>query len=392
MKAYKYLLIGGGMTADAAVHGIREVDPNGKIGLFSLEPDPPYDRPPLTKDLWKGKPIDKIWRVTQGPGVDLYLNRAIKFIDPQKKQITDGPGEIFGYEKLLLATGGTPRRLPFGENDIIYYRTVADYRHLKELSKTFKRFAVMGGGFIGSEIAAGLAMNGREVVMLFPDQAIGARVYPPEISDYLNDFFRQKGVEVLVGETATGLEKRGNQVAITTGSKREIVVDKVIAGIGITPNIDLAKTIDLTITNGIAVDEYLQTSHPDIYAAGDVAEFYDASLGKRRRVEHADNARVMGKMAGRNMAGAHESYSHLPFFYSDLFELGYEAVGDLDSRLETYTDWIDPYRKGVIYYLEGIRVRGVLLWNVWDQVDHARKLIAQSGPFQPSDLKGRLPA
>ena len=140
------------------------------------------------------------------------------------------------------------------------------------------------------------------------------------------------------------------------------------------------------------MDEFLRTRYPDIYAAGDVAAFHSPLLGKRIRVEHEDNANSMGRAAGRNMAGMNEPYHHLPSFYSDLFELGYEAVGEVDSRLETFADWKRPNEEGVVYYLANGRVRGVLLWNVWEQVKAARELIAEPGPFAPKDLKGRLPA
>jgi len=135
----------------------------------------------------------------------------------------------------------------------------------------------------------------------------------------------------------------------------------------------------------------LRTSHPDIYAAGDVANFHNPLLTQRLRVEHEDNANTMGRLAGQAMAGRSVNYDHLPFFYSDLFDLGYEAVGETDSRLETVADWKEPLHEGVIYYLTEGRVRGVLLWNVWEQVDAARRLIAEPGPFNAHDLKGRLP-
>jgi NADPH-dependent 2,4-dienoyl-CoA reductase/sulfur reductase-like enzyme len=163
-----------------------------------------------------------------------------------------------------------------------------------------------------------------------------------------------------------------------------------LAGAGIEPNVDLARKAGLAVENGIVVDELLRTSHPDIYAAGDVASFHNPALGKRIRVEHEDNANTMGKAAGRNMAGSAEPYRHLPFFYSDLFEFGYEAVGELDSRLETFADWKQPNKEGVVYYLREGRVRGVLLWNVWGKVDAARELIASPGPFSADSLKGRL--
>jgi NADPH-dependent 2,4-dienoyl-CoA reductase/sulfur reductase-like enzyme len=152
----------------------------------------------------------------------------------------------------------------------------------------------------------------------------------------------------------------------------------------------LAKQAGLELGNGIVVDEFLRTSHRDIYSAGDVAAFYNPAMDRRLRVEHEDNANTMGRLAGRNMAGEAESYHHLPYFYSDLFELGYEAVGDLDSRLETVADWEEPYHKGVVYYLQQGRVRGILLWNVWGQVDAARDMIASHRQFQPEDLKGLL--
>src|SRR5439155_9741340 len=140
----------------------------------------------------------------------------------------------------------------------------------------------------------------------------------------------------------------------------------------------------------ILVDRFLQTSRPNVYAAGDVASFENPALGMRLRVEHEDNAKTIGRVAGRNMAGAPTAYDHLPFFYSDLFDLGYEAVGLIDSRLETFADWQKPNEEGVIYYLRDGRVRGVLLWNVWEQVDAARALIAEPGPFSAANLKGRI--
>lgn len=391
VQNYKYLIIGGGMTADSAVSGIREVDPGGSIGIISMEADKPYDRPPLTKALWKDKPLESIWRKTETKNVGFHLGRKVESIDIQRKTARDDQQKVYTFEKLLLATGGRPRRLPFGDGGIIYYRTLEDYRRLRSLTEKYKRFAVIGGGFIGSEIAAALAMNQKEVVLIFPGNAIGDRVFPRDLAEFLNRYYREKGVEVLNGETVKGLARGGDGFVLQNASGREITAAAVLAGIGIEPNVDLAQAAGLKVENGIVVNEFLQTTNPDIYSAGDAAAFYNPVLGKQIRVEHEDNANTMGHLAGRNMAGKPEPYRHLPSFYSDMFDLGYEAVGTLDARLETVADWKTPFREGVVYYLEGGRVRGVLLWNVWNQVDAARKLINEPGPFRANDLKGRLP-
>jgi len=393
MTHYRYLIVGGGMTAAAAISGIRQADPEGSIGLVSRESHPPYNRPPLSKGLWKGKPIEKIFRETNQPGVELHLERTATSLDPVAKTVIDDRGASYTYDKLLLATGGTPRRLPFGEGELIYYRTLDDYYRLREQVDGRRRFAVIGGGFIGSEIAAALAGANQDVVMVFPDDGIGGAIFPADLSQFLNDYYRGKGVDVRPGEKIAWIERRDHQLVLQNQEEEEIAAEAIVAGIGILPNTELAQSAGLAVDNGIIVDEYLRASLPDIYAAGDAANFFNPLLGKRLRVEHEDNANTMGKLAGLNMASSQpQPYHHLPFFYSDLFDLGYEAVGELSSKLETFADWQEKYQKGVIYYLDQGRVRGVLLWNVWDQVDAARKLIAEPGPFSPENLKGRLPA
>jgi NADPH-dependent 2,4-dienoyl-CoA reductase/sulfur reductase-like enzyme len=246
---YTYLIIGGGMTADAAVRGIRQVDPGGSIALIGAEPDPPYKRPHLSKELWRGKPLEKLWCRTESQGVELYLGRTAKVLESQNKKVIDDRGAVYTFDRLLLAIGGMPRRFPFdtAENQIIYFRTLEDYRRLSEKGN---RFAVIGGGFIGSEIAAALAMNGKEVVMVLRREGIGAHMFPHDLAMFLSDFYRQKGVEVLTGETPISVERRGEQLALVTqgiriSSKREILVDGIVAGLGIQPNVELAQAAGL---------------------------------------------------------------------------------------------------------------------------------------------------
>lgn len=387
---YTYLLIGGGMTADAAVHGIRQLDTEGSIGLISAEAHPPYNRPPLSKKLWQGKPLDSIWRGTENQNVELHLQRRALNLNVRSRQIVDDQGATYTFEKLLLAMGGTPRRLPHDSEGVIYFRTLADYQHLRTRVERGGRFAVIGGGFIGAEIAAALAMNEQEVVLIFPDTGIGSRMFPADLAHFLNDYYRQKGVKVLASKRICAIEKLNGQYRLHTAAGQVITADHIVAGLGIQPSTALAEQAGLVVDNGIHVDEFLRTSVPTIYAAGDVANFYNPSLNTRLRVEHEDNAQTMGEMAGRSMAGDAVVYHYLPFFYSDLFDLGYEAVGILDARLETVADWQEPYQKGVIYYLQDRCVRGVLLWNVWDQVEAARGLIAAGQTATTEALTGRI--
>lgn len=390
MPDYHFLIIGGGIAADAAVKSIRAVNTSDTIGVISNEQHPPYNRPLLSKGLWKGEPLEKIWRETEKQNVEIHLSRAILAINTNDHCVIDDTGIKYSYKKLLIATGGTVRKLPYAVEGIIYFRTLDDYQHLRTLTKSGKNFAVIGGGFIGSEIAAALRMDTKSVTMIFPEDGIGARVYPPSLSRFLNSFYQSKGVEVLAGDSVVNIEKHDAKFMIQTKNNRELIVDGVIAGIGITPNVSLAQDAGLKIENGIIVNQFLETSGADIYSAGDVANFYNPSLKKRIRIEHEDNSLAMGDVAGKNMAGIPTPYHYLPFFYSDLFELGFEAVGEIDSRHTIIEDWKEEFREGILYYLNENRVRGVLLWNVWGKTDDARTLIAEDRPYTAGNIIGKL--
>ena len=377
MPTYRYLIAGGGLTADGACKGIRDLDRDGSIGVVGAEPHPPYLRPPLSKDLWRGDPEDKIWRGTADLGVELHLSRTVVSLDLSKHEATDSEGEAYSYEHLLLATGGTPRRLPFGGDDVIYYRTLDDYRRLRTFADARARCVVIGGGFIGSEIAAALAMNECPVTIVFPDPGVCSRIFPADLSAFVTDYYREKGVEVLAGGSVTGIERDGDHVHVKTGEGQTLEADVVVAGLGIQPNTELAAAAGLPVDDGVPVDEFGRVDRrDDVFAAGDVARFPEAGLDELVRVEHEDHAKSQGRAVGKNMAGAEQPYDRLPFFYSDLFDLGYEAVGDIDARRETLAEWRTPNRKGLIYYVDGDRrPRGVLLWNLFDHVDDARELI-----------------
>jgi 3-phenylpropionate/trans-cinnamate dioxygenase ferredoxin reductase component len=390
MPDYQFLIVGGGMTADAAVKGIRQIKSSESIGIISNDPHMPYNRPPLTKGLWKGEPFESIERRTPTENVEIHLSRTAVSLDPQRRTVKDDQGATYSYGKLLLATGGRVKRLPNDVEGILYYRTLDDYARLRTLCAEGQSFVVLGSGFIGSEIAAALALNDKSVTMIFPGDGIGSNMYPPRLSYFLNTYYRLKGVEILARDTAAQIERIGKRYRIVTAGGRTLEADGIVAGIGIEPNTDLAISAGLAVNNGIVVDEFMRTSQPHIYAAGDVANFFNPALDKRIRVEHEDNANAMGECAGNNMTGIGIAYKHLPFFYSDLFDLGYEAIGELDAKSEIVEDWKEEFKEGVVYYVNNDRVRGVLLWNRYGLVDEARRLIAEKGPIEGRSLRGRL--
>ena len=393
MQTYQYIIVGGGMTGSAAVMEIRKKDSKGSIAMFSKENFLPYNRPPLTKGLWDGKDVEDIVRPMQDYDVELFLNTAVKRISPESKTVTDEHGEKYKYDKLLLATGGHPIHLPDVPEGVIFYRTRADYHKLKELVSAKDQFCVIGGGFIGSEIAAALNKQDKHVTMIFPETGISGMRFPDDLAKFLNDYYREKGVDVLDGYLVKSINKKGARYQVAYKHIDEETIenktfDAVIVGVGIKPNIYLAEEAGLEVDDGIVVNEYLQTTDPDIFAAGDVAYFFNTGLGRRVRVEHEDNANTMGAAAGRNMSAEMEKYDHFPFFYSDLFDLGYEAVGEMNKDFEIFEDWIEEFKKGTIYYLDQGKIRGLIFWNLWGQVDKGRKLISEGKTYQQSDLKG----
>ncbi|HWQ24981.1 MAG TPA: FAD-dependent oxidoreductase [Gaiellaceae bacterium] len=392
MRRSRYLIVGGGMTADAACRGIRDRDPEGEVVLVGEEPHEPYARPPLSKGLWQGKEEASIFRGTRELGVELVLGRRIVALDLDARVATDDAGESYGYERLLLATGGSPRKLGAAAEGVVYFRTLDDYRLLRERAGEGAHVAVVGGGFIGSEVAAALTLTGARVTMLFPEDGIGARLFPAPLARFVTEYYRDRGVDVRAGEAVEQIVRADGAYRVATASGGAVTADLVVAGLGIVPRSELAEQAGLPVADGVLVDELGRVEgREDVFAAGDVARFPVPALGGTRRVEHEDHANSHGRHVGATMAGADAPYDHLPFFYSDLFELGYEAVGDVDSRLETLEEWAEPNRKGVVCYLDGDgRARGFLLWDVWGKVDAARELIRAARPVERDALRALL--
>lgn len=389
---YQYVIVGGGHAGAAAIEGIRAQDPTGSILLLTRENHPPYHRPPLSKGLWSGKstrdelPIhpDSFYRDHR---VEMVLRREAVELDPAQRRLWDDHGTTYDYGELLLATGLRPRRLdvPGAESEgVHYYRSLEDYLFLSGYLPRFQHALVLGSGFIGMEMAAALRTVDKEVTLLYPGEYPLQRVLPRDLGLFVADYYRDKGVETVSGEGVARIEERSELMVFTTGGN-DITTQLILAGIGADPVTDLAEAAGLEVGNGIEVDEYARTSDPHIYAAGDVAEFPYLALDRRMRIEHWNHAVEHGAAAGANMAGANRPYTVMPYFYSDLFDLGWEAVGAVDSSLDAHAVWKEEHREGMVFYLNEDVIRGVLLWNVWDHVDWARNVIREANPTTASE-------
>lgn len=394
MESYDYLIIGGGMVADAAAKGIREQDAEASIGILGEESTVPFPRPALSKKLWTDPDftVDDAALDTEGEtGATLHLGQHAANVDVDSHTVTTVDGSTYDYRRLLLATGGHPRRVDGLEpgDRVLYFRTLRDYERLRELATDEPHVAVVGGGYIGSEIAAALVQHGCRVTLVHADEVLGAPMFPSTLANTFQALFTEAGVEVRGGLEVTGGEQRADGVRLDLSDGSTLEADVAVLGLGIEPSADpTVDGLERSEDGGIVVDERLATSAPDVWAAGDVAEYPDRILG-RRRVEHVDNADTMGAAVGRIMAGSEETYDHTPMFYSDVFDHGYEAVGTLDTSLQVVQD---PHDDGlVVYYLDDHEVRGVLLWDCEGGLDAARELLAQhTRPTEPADLLGSV--
>ncbi len=399
MEEYDYVIVGSGLAGVSAVKGVRREDESGTVLMIGAEEALPYNRPPLSKDLLLGdKTLDEI-RIEKKDfyreqGVKLELGTRVVDVYPEKKVVGTESGTSYGYGKLLLATGGRPRKLkiPGGEEDgIYYYRDLEDYKRLKEDLDSSDRAIVVGGGFIGSEMAAGLHLNGLRVSIVFPEEYLLERIFPGELAGMIQEDYIDRGVNVLNTDTPKSIQKADGLYRVETKGGEELTGDLVVVGIGISPADQLGEEAGLEVFDGIGVDRYLRTTDSSVYAAGDVAYFPYLAREDCTRVEHWDHAIKQGRTAGRNMAGGEKPYDYIPYFFSDLFDFGFEAVGETDSRLETYVDWREEGETGAIYYLsEEGRVRGVLLLGLWGKKEQARELIEGEETFETEDLAGEI--
>ncbi|MDR8410352.1 FAD-dependent oxidoreductase [Nonomuraea sp. 3-1Str] len=383
-----YLIVGAGLAGAKAAQTLREEGFDGDIVLVGAENERPYERPPLSKDYLQGKSErEKIYVHPQdwyaGNGVELLLGTPVTRIEPADHAVTLAGGSRRPYDKLLLATGATPKRLP---GPAVYLRTAGDSdalkRRLAEIGGGSGRVVVVGAGWIGLETAAAARLAGCEVTVVEPEPTPLHRVLGPELGEVFAGLHRRNGVDLRLGTGAAEITEEG--VRLTTGER--LAADLVVAGIGVAPEVGLAREAGLEVGRGVLTDASLRTSHPDVYAAGDVAEPFNPLYGRRLHVEHWANALNGGPAAARAMLGQEVVYDRVPYFFTDQFDLGMEFSGDTTGYDEVVHSGSVDDLEFVAYWLREGRVVAGMNVNVWDVVGGIQDRIRSGDVVDPKEL------
>ncbi|HVD82268.1 MAG TPA: FAD-dependent oxidoreductase [Propionibacteriaceae bacterium] len=391
------IIVGGGLAGAIAAQTLREEGFDRRITLLGEESNRPYERPPLSKDYLQGNTDrDSIfvhpesWYANHA--VELRLGAAVTSLDPALRTVTTATGVQLGYDKLLLATGSTPRRVsvPGADFDgVRYLRSVEDSERIKAGFARAQRVAIIGAGWIGLETAAAARNAGLDVTLLEAGELPLLRVLGPEVAPIFADLHRDHGVDlrcqVAVAELTVG---NGAVTGVILKDGSRIDADMVLVGVGITPNGQLAAEAGLKVDNGIVVDEHLRTSDPDIFAAGDVAHAYNPRLGRHIRVEHWANARRQGVTAAKAMLGQDAVDARPSYFFSDQYDLGMEYTGDIGPSgydrviFRRHAD----SRQVIVFWLHEQRVQAGMNINIWDVADDIERLVQSSRRVNVDDL------
>jgi len=375
MISSKYVILGGGMVAGyAAKELFARGSRSGELTIISADNVLPYERPPLSKGFLSGKDTEAGILISspgwyREKGIEVRLQTVVENVDLTRKRLHT-PTEDFGFDNLLIATGARARRLDSPGDDlanVFYLRSMDDSRNIGSHAATSKRAVVIGGGFIGMEVASVLAQKGIHTTMIVREDRVWKRVFTREMSDFFERYYAAHGVQLLKQANIAALEGTGNVSAVVLDNERRISCDMVVAGVGAVPVTDLFAKSGISIDNGITVNEYLETGTAGVYAAGDVANYPDKIFEKRRRVEHWDNAVSQGQHWARVILGDRLPFVHVPYFFSDVFDLSYELWGDSDGATQAVVRGELDSSKFSVWWLKHDRVLAAFVMNRPDE-------------------------
>lgn len=383
MSKQTFVIVGASLAGAKAAAELRDRGFDGEIVLVGSEPDRPYERPPLSKTYLTGASQREELFVHQSGfyeehNIELITGRMATEIDLDANRIVLEDDRHISFDKLLLTTGAEPRRLsvPGADLDgIMYLRTLADCEALRERLASRGRLTVVGAGWIGSEVAASAREQGIEVSLIDPLELPSERIFGPEIASFYRDLHAQHGVNLLLGDGITAFEGDQAVTAARTSSGRLLECDMVVVGVGVLPCTQLAARAGLETDNGIVVDEKLQTSNPRVFAAGDVANAWHPTYGRRIRMEHWANALNQGPAAARTMIGEPVSYDQLPYFFSDQYDVGMEFSGNATGCEEVVIRGSREAGEFIAFWLKDGRVNAGMNVNIWDVNESVQSLI-----------------
>jgi 3-phenylpropionate/trans-cinnamate dioxygenase ferredoxin reductase component len=396
MRDQTFIIVGGGLAGAKAAQTLREEGFDGRIQLIGAEIERPYERPPLSKAYLAGTAErDSAFVHGQGwyeeHGIDLRLGSPAVGLDPGAHELTLGTGGRLHYDKLLLATGSSARRLPGTDlTGLHYLRDVHDADRLRTaLTGGGHRVVVVGAGWIGMEVAAAARGHGNDVTVIEPQPVPLRAALGEELGRMFAQLHRDHGVTVRLGTAVREFTSSGGQVTgVSVDDGETLPADVVVVGVGARPNVELATAAWLAVDNGVLVDRALVSSHPDIYAAGDVANAYNPLLHRHLRVEHWANALHGGPAAARSMLGRRVIHDPVPYFFTDQYDLGMEFSGYIEpgayDRLVFRGDL--PGRKFIAFWLSAGRVIAGMNVNVWDVTTAIQQLIRAGTPVDPDRL------
>ncbi|MFL2128108.1 NAD(P)/FAD-dependent oxidoreductase [Ruoffia sp. FAM 26255] len=390
--SYKYIILGGGMAGANAAMEIRKNDREGTLLIVTQENDKPYYRPPLSKEFWTEPDYPKetiYYNISDDESIDFLTGTTVKQINADQQTIEIESGEIYQYEKLLYALGGAPKWIDGLESErVLALRNLEDYRNLRQLAKPGSKVIIVGGGWVGAEIAAGLKLNDMDVTLVFPNEILNEKRLPRMLAEKFHQRFVDIGVSLINNAYADSYKVEDDQVSLKLENGAVLKADILVLGIGLNPNVELAEAAGLEVGNGVIANQFLQTSNKHIYAAGDVLNYPDVIIG-RNRFEHEEQAEYSGKVAGRNMTGAEEVYNHgAPLSYTDVLDISIEGVGEMSRNRDDAI--IEEVAGGyIVYYLFKGKPSGILTYNVKVDMDKAREILVNP-PKTLDELTGIL--
>ena len=378
-----FVITGGGLAGAKAAETLRTEGFDGRVVLVSAEDALPYERPPLSKDYLRGETEreaftvhDEAWY--EANAVELLRGRAVTALDPAQDTVVLDGGEQVHYDRLLLATGAEPRRLPIpgAELDgVHYFRTTADADALRSRLGPGTALVVVGAGWIGAEIAASARQLGTDVTVVEPMSVPLERVLGPEAGAIYRDVHADHGVTLRLGTGVEAFEGASAVERVRTSDGAVIDCDLVLVGIGVVPRVELARDAGLAVGDGVLVDAHLRTSAPNVFAAGDIAAAEHPFYGERLRVEHWANALEQGPAAARAMLGTGQPYERLPYFYSDQYDVGMEYTGWAPAWDRVVLRGDVASRELIVFWLREGRVLAGMNVNVWDVTEPIERLI-----------------